>query len=422
MSMMIVAEPLFDRNMAVEAYRLRSHDGSKMLGIKDNYRKMDEAFSHPGLDIVEKIGLEAFTGNKLLFADLSPMQILTGLPANLRIDVDSLVCTVNAADAAKVDICRRLCDLGDQGYAIALVGYPEELSAQLRPYIRYVLLDSTLPNFFIDHGKVMRQLRSARTVICNVPSMEKFESLRRDTRAYFSGAFYGRPLTKNNAPLSPVKVNALHLLSQVSQEDFDLAEIVKTIERDPYLTVSLLKFINSNASGLSHQVDSIRQGVAILGQTAARQWAMVALSVTLGDDRPNEITRLALLRAKFAEGLAPAFELGVFQPTLFMAGLFSLLDVMLEKPMEEALNEVAVDARVREVLVKREGPYAPLMELIYAYERAEWDAVSILMIQNNTDMAHVSRAYLDALHWYRALLQSIDEAPENAETPPEAAQ
>lgn len=417
MSMLIVPEPLFDAHMSVGAYRLRSHDGAKMLGIKDNHRQMDEAFIHPGLDIVEKIGLEPFTGGSPLFVELTPMQVMTGAPLSVKLPEDKLVCVIPASLASSAEAAEHICRLGDHGYKIALNGFPEDIQPAVKPYVEYVLLDHTQPNFYIRHARLTHQMRRMRTVIYNIPSVDAYNSLKRDNRALFSGGFYSKPITSGKSQLSPVKVNALRLLSQVNQEDFDLGEIVSTIERDPYLTVSLLRFINSNASGLKKQVDSIRQGVAILGQKAARQWAMVALSVTLGDDRPSEITRLALLRAKFAEDLAVCFELGVFQSSLFMAGLFSLLDVMLEKPMEEAVKEVALDARVTEALVEKSGPFAPVMELINAYERADWDEVSILMIKHNTDMAHVSKAYLDSLKWYQDLLQSIDEDSQAEEQP-----
>jgi len=93
-----------------------------------------------------------------------------------------------------------------------------------------------------------------------------------------------------------------------------------------------------------------------------------------------------------------------------MTGLFSLLDIMLDKPMEDAIKEVAVSKHVKTALLQKEGPLAPVMELVYAYERADWDKVSILIIQNHSDLEHISQAYLDALAWYRNLLQSIDTA------------
>ena len=57
MGFMIVPEPLFDKGMIVQAYRLRTFDCDKLMGIQYDFRKMDEAFSNPGLDMVEQIGI-----------------------------------------------------------------------------------------------------------------------------------------------------------------------------------------------------------------------------------------------------------------------------------------------------------------------------------------------------------------------------
>ncbi len=410
MSMLIVPEPLFDSDMAVKAYRLCSHDGSKLFDV-EHLGVIDDIFSNPGLDIVEKIGIEPFTGEKLMFADISHMQMMTGIPLNMNIDPKYLVCVIPAkllSNKEDVDLIRKL--IGG-GYQIALDGYPTQLDSPIMQFVKYIMLDYRNSQFSSLYYHSHAINNNIKIVISNIPDMDTFKQLRKDKNAYFTGGFYSQPITEGEANLSPVKVNLLHLLSNVNQEDFDLSDIVKTIERDPYLAVSMLKFINSG-SELNRKIESIQQAVAILGQKAVRQWATISLSINLAEDRPNEITKLALVRAKFAEELAGAFELGVFQSELFIAGLFSLLDVMLEKPMNEAIKEVAVDEKIKEVLVNRKGPFAPVMQLVYAYERAEWDKATILMIQNNVDMDHVRDAYLNALIWYRKLLQSIDDGSE----------
>lgn len=415
MNMFIVPIPLFDAGMSVEAYRLCSHDGEKVLGMTNDFRRMNEAFSNPGLETVERIGLEAFTGNKMLFAEVSRMQLMTGIPANLDIPPEKLACLISVDLVADEEVAAVVKKLREAGYSIALDGYPRNEKAPVVMYANFLLLDYTHSDFYLQYDDMYKKLRDVRPVICNIPAMESFGTLKRDKEAYFTGDFYSQPITKSGAMLSPVKVNALRLLNLVNREDFDLSDIVAIIERDPYLTVSLLKFINSGAMGGKRKIESIKQAIAILGQKEVRRWGTVALSVSLAEDRPSEITKLSLVRAKFAESLAGQFELGVFQSGLFMAGLFSLLDVMLEKPMEEAIKEVAVDDRVKQALVERSGPFYPVLELIYAYEHADWDKTTIMMIQNGTDIEHISGAYLDALVWYNQLLQTIDEAAEEPE-------
>lgn len=408
MSMMIVPIPLFDAKMAVESYWLYSQDGKRMLGVKDNFLRLDGAFSHPALEAVERIGLEPFAGDKRLFVPITTMQLMSGLLDRCKVGPKHLVCVLSPGCVSDPEAIREIYKLYGAGYQIALMGYPEQgADSPAMGCVDFVILDYTDPRFAGWYIQA-RQLPDTKPVIYNVPDMDVFNALKADCDAYFTGSFYSRPVTKGKAQLSPIKVNAMHLLANINDDDFELEDIVATIERDPYLSVSLLRYLNSTAAGLSRQVESIQQAVTILGQNAVRQWAAVALSTTLGQDRPSEITKLALVRAKFAEDIASAFNLGVFQSALFMCGLFSLLDVMLEKPMEEAIKEVAVSKLVRVALLEKQGPLAPVMELIYAYERADWDKASILMIQNHTDMEHISQAYLDALIWYRKLLQSID--------------
>lgn len=407
MSMLIVPEPLFDSEMSVEAYRLCSHDGNKIFNV-ENLGVVDDIFTNPGLEMVNNIGIEPFTGGKHLFVDISHMQLMAGIPFNMKLEPEMLVCTIPSEVFTHKEDSVVIGKLIENGYTIAVNGCPSAGTPYME-YVKYIVLDYRNSQFSSLYYNSKRIYPKAKTIIYNIPDRDVYNDLKKDPGAYFAGSFYSKPITKGKAQLSPVKVNLLHLLSNVNQEDFDLTDIVRTIERDPYLAISLLKFINSGANGMKRKVESIQQAIAILGQKAVRQWATVALSINLAEDRPSEITKLALTRAKFAEELACSFELGVLQSDLFIAGLFSLLDVMLEKPMAEAINEVAVDERIKEVLVDKKGPFAPVMALVYAYERAEWDKATILMIQNNVDMESVRNAYLNALKWYRRLLQSIDE-------------
>lgn len=409
MSLLIVPEPLFNSEMSVEAYRLCSHDGSKIFNVV-NLGVIDDVFAHPGLEIVEKVGLEPFTGGKKMLVDISHMQLINKIPLNMNIDTKHLICILPAEVLTKEEDVKFIYNLLGSGCEVGIKGLPSKMDLPIMTVVKYIVLDYRSSQFSDTYYYAKRNFPNVKTVICNIPDPKAFSELRGDTMSYFAGNFYNQPITKDSSVLSPLKVNLLHLLSDVNQEDFDLTDIVKTIERDPYLTISLLKFINSGSGGIFRNIESIQQAIAILGQKAVRQWASIALSVELAEDRPSEIIRLSLLRAKFAEQLAPCFELGVFQSELFITGLFSLLDVMLEKPMESALEEVSVNERIREVLLNKSGDFAPLMSLVNAYERGDWDKATILMIQNNIDMEQVRDAYLNALNWYKNLLQTIDEA------------
>ena len=117
-----------------------------------------------------------------------------------------------------------------------------------------------------------------------------------------------------------------------------------------------------------------------------KKWINTAVANALYADKPNEVTRLSLLRAKFAENLAEAFGLKAQKDELFLMGLFSVLDVILEKPMAEALKVVHVAGEISNALIYRIGVLAPVYDFMLQYETANWAEVSRLMLLKNIDM------------------------------------
>jgi len=410
MKTFITAVPLFNADMSVEAYHLCTRDGYKLFGSITDHREIGYSLHSPALDLLDAVGIEPFAGDKLLFADFNQYMLLTDRPIKMGLEAGKLVCVLTADtpdDKAVVEKCQ---SLKDKGYRLTFAGCPKQpADNRLLALSDYLMLDYKSESFAADLKALVPYLRGKRLVIDNVPDMDTFNKVKSVGSVLLTGSFYSQPITKGISEISPLKINLLHLLNEINQEDFDLTNIAATIERDPSLSVSLLRFINSAAVGLPNSVKSIRSAVPILGQNEVRRWAIVATSVQLAEDRPSEITKLSLVRAKFAENLAAAYQLGAFSPNLFLTGLFSLLDVILQKPMVSAIEEVAVDVRVYEALAQRTGPYYEVMELIYAYERADWDQAAINMIRNHVDLEQVSFAFVDALIWYKQLLTSIDD-------------
>lgn len=405
----VVSTPLFDAEMAVSMYHLQYRSGNRMLGLQNDYQRMNDALTAPGLELVERFGIEVFATDKPLLVEATKFQILAGLPQDMDIDPNKLTFLISEDITNDADIINKCEQLKKAGYSFALSDYPMNPNNPVIPFLDYMVLDAQDPNYKKKNTWMLRGYKSIKPIIVNIPDRQSFKSLKSRPQAIFGGEFYSQPITEGSVVLSPLKINVLHLLYQVNRDDFDLLDIVRIIERDPYLTISLLKFINSRASGLNKKVESIKGAVTILGQKEVRRWATIALSVSLAEDRPSEITKLSLTRAKLAENLAGHFELGTFQSSLFLAGLFSMLDIILQQPMETAIKEICVNEHVARALVDHSGSLYPVLELIYAYERADWDKTSILMIKNNITIDDLSEAFVNAMVWYKQLLESIDE-------------
>ena len=414
MNTFIVAIPFFDSDMSVLAYRLNSRSGNSLIGMMVEELSMSDAVMSPGLDLVKSLGVEPLTGGSPLFVDINEYHLLLRIPIVLDFPPEMFVCVLSkriTPDDVVLERCRELKELG---FKIASDGMPEGLSKNpMFEYVDYIILDIrdyTLDEKFNATIKAISGLK--QIILSYIPDMTTFDSISGLPNTLYCGSFFNQPITKGASKISPIKINALTLLKRISGEDFDLGDIADTIGRDPSLSISLLRFINTV---MPRKIESIRNAVAILGQKEVKRWATAAISIQLADDKPNEITKLSLIRARFAENLAGAFHMGVFAPSLFMMGLFSLLDVILERPMEDAVKEVALDDSVRAALVDKSGDLYKILQFIHSYEHANWDEIAMQMVTHNLELEEVTTAFVDALVWYKALLDAIevdDEAEE----------
>ena len=406
MKTFIVAIPFFDADMSVKAYRLNSRSGQKLLGMMVDELSVSDAVLTPGLDLVKTLGVEPLTGGCRLFVDINEYHLLMRIPISLCIPPEFLACVLPNhinPDVAVIDRCNELKSLG---FEIAVDGFLSGHSKNpLFELVDYIIIDVTdfsLDEKFIETVSALSSLK--KIVLTGIPDMDSFNLLLGIANALYCGDFFSQPITKGASKISPIKINALTLLRRINEEDFDLGDIADTIGRDPSLSISLLRFINTV---MPRKIESIRNAVAILGQKEVKRWATAAISIQLAEDKPNEITKLSLIRARFAENLAKPFEMGISSPSLFMMGLFSLLDIILERPMVEAAKEVALDESVRAALVDKSGDLYNVLDFIYSYEHANWDDIAIKMVKYNLELEEVTAAFVDALVWYKALLDAI---------------
>ena len=409
MKLFIVAVPLFAADMSVDAYRLVYQKGNFFFGSDNRYTLIDGAMNSPGLDLINTVGVEPFTGGKKIFVSITQFHLLSSAPVKCSVDPKQLVCVLGSdvkPEDAYIDKAR---ELKDMGYPIALksVEYLEE-NLPFFDMADYLLINTGKPKEFLNINIIKREYPNIRIVYTNVNDSATFDKVKGSKSALFEGKFYSQPMKMGEKPIAPLKVNALRLINIAADEDFDLEEISKIIERDASLSISLLRFINSPAIGLSVKVASIAQAVALLGQKEMRKWITMTVSVSLGADRPDEITRMSLVRAKFAENLATCFELGYEAPSLFLMGLFSPLDIILEMPMEKAVEQVALSDKVKNALLGKPGEFNDILSIIKAYEQGDWPVVSRIMISGGSNVELVSGAFIDALVWYRDLLSLIE--------------
>jgi EAL and modified HD-GYP domain-containing signal transduction protein len=267
----------------------------------------------------------------------------------------------------------------------------------------YILIDCQK----IDAVKASFYFRKLYPDICicasNIPDTETFGKLSpAETISLFEGTFFRMPVTRGEHKVSPLKINYISLLNLIEEDDFDLTKAADIISQDTALIISLLRLANTRS--FNSEITSVRVAVSMLGQKDLTRWIQTTVIEKLCSDKPNELMRLSLLRAKFAENLAPVFGMAMRSQELFLTGLFSILDIILDCSMEEALSMVRVSGKIRTALLEHTGSLAEVLHFIVKYESAEWQEVSRQLVLKNIEIPDVSHAWVSSLQWYAKLI------------------
>lgn len=405
--MFLALIPLFDENMAVKAYSIFSQKDNyfldpMMLGTRQN----DGAAVVGGLELIESIGIGTLTEDAEIFVPVTNINVFSDVGSQCSAPHERIVLLLDNTIPPVDTYINRLKELKAMKFKLAirkLAVSDFENYKEILKLVDYVFLNNR--RILISKAKIYFNTLYPNVKLCavGIDNMEVFESLKvTGGYQFYEGDFYRVPVTKGSHEVAPLKVNYIELLNVVNGDDFELTSAADVIGRDTALTISLLQMVNRMT--VNSGITTIRHAAAMLGQKELRKWINTAVVNEMYADKPSEVTRLSLLRAKFAEFLAPLFGMKDKSEELFLMGLFSVLDVILEKPMEEALEMVKVAGDVREALIYKTGRLAPVQEMMYRYENADWQEVSRLLVLSKMEMEPLNAAYENSLKWYRDLM------------------
>lgn len=411
--MLVTLIPLFDESMSVRAYSISTQKENSFLSSGKSSSVSFDIGNIPSFEVIRSLGIDTLSSDCEIFVPISSVSLFTDINSQYEGDRSRIVLLLDNTVEPSFDFVDRIMALKDDGYKFAIHGLGVNEFEPMKPVIRfmdYIMLDHK--KIILSRAKIyFSQIHPHSKLIADdLDTLAMFDSLRIEGGySLYSGDFYRMPVTKGDTEVSPLKLNYISLLNVVNSEDFDLTEAADIIGRDTALIISLLKMVNKVSRGVT-EITSIRHAAAMLGQKELKKWITTAITQQLCADRPSEIMRLSLLRAKLAENIAGEFELGVFGPELFLMGLFSVVDLILNKPMAEALDLLKVSKNINRALVNHDGPFCDVLYFIEKYEAGDWQEISRLMLVNDISMDKVYAAYLTSLEWYRDLFKESEEA------------
>ena len=165
------------------------------------------------------------------------------------------------------------------------------------------------------------------------------------------------------------------LLTAITREQPDYDEIEKIVAMDVSLTFSLLKMVNSAYFALPNRVKNVKQALTILGLGQLRRWIYLMSYVPEGG-MTEELVRISFLRATFCQSVSEEIKtVSLSAESAYLFGMFSVLGILLEVPLEDAVNQLPLTDELKEGLLGEEGPYHDLLQLCIAYEKGKWSEV-----------------------------------------------
>jgi c-di-GMP-related signal transduction protein len=244
--------------------------------------------------------------------------------------------------------------------------------------------------------------RGIRMVAEKVETREDLESARSMGYRCFQGYFFARPEILAAREIPVCKMNALRLMRALHQPELDFTELEQLIRRDVSIAHKLLRFVNSAAFACSERVDNVLHALALPGENGVRKWVALAAMPNLATDKVPELVRMSVYRGRFCELVAERTDVKAQASECFLMGLFSLLDVMMSRPLSALLPELGLREKVCAALCGEPGPgnrFGDVYDLCIACEAADTAAIEKHAEMLGLQWHAVARLYCEAMSW-----------------------
>lgn len=387
---LLARQPIFDADLSVVAYELLFRSGE---ATRAHFVDGDQASSRVIRNTFMDADLERVVG---------PYPAHLNITANLvRNGTTRLLPRSRVVLELQRDVLgdRRLAldlrDLAEDGYDLALDDFSwTDDERDLLPTVSMIKVDVSKH----DLGRLEQRMDelAAYPVELAAVRVETPEILERciDLGFHlFQGYFLCRPNAVRGRSLPTSRLVVLQLLKEVFDPDVTIPELERLIRRDVSLSYRLLRIINSAYYSLPRKVHSIRDALVLLGLRFIRQWVTLLALAGL-ENKPPELFKVAMVRARMAEGLARQAKFRDTDP-FFVTGLFSVLDAAMDQPLPTLLRDLPLERPVVEALLHRQGVLGEALDCVIAHEQGAWSGVSF----RDLPTTDIQSAYFEAVDW-----------------------
>ena len=403
MEVYVARQTIFNRRKETYGYELLFRNGmSNVFPDIDG----DTATSKLLSNSFFSIGIDHIIGGKLGFINFTEDLLIKKVPLMLpknKIFVEILE-DVNPTEEV-ISACR---EIAGNGYEIALDDF--FYRSDLEPLISLAgIIKIDLRMTSIEESKdIMEKLAlyHVKFLAEKVETYEEFQQALDIGFEYFQGYFFSKPQILKGRDISPSEMNLLQIVAEANKEDIEFDELEKLVSRDVSISYKLLRYIKSAHFKRVREISSIKQAIVFLGEKETRRFISLIALANLASDKPDELIRVSIIRAKLCELIGKESSLQIDQSELFTIGLFSLIDAILDDSIEHLMDKLPLSERIKHALVDGTGALADYLSLASSYETADWQEVSRIAAKIGINEEIIPEFYRNSVVWADSLVSS----------------
>ncbi len=404
MDVFIARQPIFDRRQKVYAYELLYRSGTENASC---FKCGDSATSDVVINSL-MMGSDKLTEGHRAFINFTETLIKDEVPklfSSKYLVVELLENIV--PDEALLQYVRELKNLG---YLIALddyiASYEYEALVELADIIKVDFVDTTQSERWVMSER-FRNLEK-KLLAEKVETVEEFDEAMQLGFDYFQGYFFAKPRIMKSKDVTSLNNNYLEIMNELDAPEPGYEKISAIMERDVALTFKLLKLINSPAFYTNSKINSVKQALVLLGFKEIRKWIMVVMLRDLGKNKPDEVLKTCLIRAKMAEMIANLCKMEHRKNEMFIMGLFSMIDTLMDQDLYSIIGGLPLEDDIKEAMMGKENKLHDMFMVILYYEKGNWDEMVRDTKLLKIDYHEIPDIYYSSLAWANKVFNSSE--------------
>lgn len=397
MDTFLARQPIFDKKKDIYAYELLFRGGM------DNFMPSvdgDHASSKLLSSTFYTIGLEEITSGRKAFINFTQKLIEQRIPLFFPKEIAVVEILENVLPTP--EIIKAAHEIKSKGYLLALDDFV--FLPELMPLIK--MADIIKIDFRLTPRDEIKQLLAefnkreihVQFLAEKIETNEEFKDALDMGFSYFQGYFFCKPEVIKGREISTSQITLLQIMAEVANDDFDFSKAESLIERDINLSFKLLKYINSAYFKGKREVSIIKDAILMLGSDELRRFISLIAMSQLGSSKPDALIFASAFRAKFCDLIGQCTEVN-HSSEYFTVGMFSLIDAILDQPMQKIMEQLPLSPTIKNALILKEGKAGLFLRLAEAYEMADWEGVAEISGLTGLKDNDLPDIYFEACRW-----------------------